>query len=50
MNWMDTPTIFRPIAQTLRQRLAKDLAYPQFRAVVLGGFAALALLLAAVGL
>jgi len=41
-----------PIAnmQTMRARLAKDLAYPQFRAVVLGVFAAIALLLAGVGL
>ena len=41
-----------PVAnvQTMRARLAKDLAYPQFRAVVLGVFAAIALLLAAVGL
>ena len=36
--------------ETLRQRLAKDLAYPQFRARVLTAFAAVALLLAAVGL
>jgi predicted permease len=41
-----------PVAsiQTMRQRIAKDLAYPQFRAAVLGGFSVLALLLAAVGL
>ena len=41
-----------PVAnvQTMRARLAKDLAYPQFRAVVLGVFAAIALLLAGVGL
>jgi len=41
-----------PVAnvQTMRARLAKDLAYPQFRAVVLGIFAAIALLLAGVGL
>ena len=36
--------------QTMRGRIAKDLAYPQFRAVVLGAFAGLALLLAVVGL
>jgi putative ABC transport system permease protein len=36
--------------QTLNQRIAKDLAYPQFRATLLGGFAGLALLLAVVGL
>jgi len=41
-----------PVAgvETLRQRLAKDLAYPQFRARVLTAFAAIALLLASVGL
>jgi len=41
-----------PVAdvQTMRARLAKDLAYPQFRAAVLGAFAAIALLMAAVGL
>jgi putative ABC transport system permease protein len=89
MRWIDTPTIFRPIAQTapvdaslvvrsaapasvgatvrrriatvdaavavasigtLRERMARDLAYPEFRAAVLSGFAAIALLLAAVGL
>jgi putative ABC transport system permease protein len=37
-------------AQTVRQWIAKDLAYPQFRAGVLGAFAAVALLLALVGL
>jgi len=36
--------------ETLRERLAKDLAYPQFRARVLTAFAAVALLLASVGL
>jgi predicted permease len=36
--------------QTMRQRISKDLAYPQFRAAVLGGFSAFALLLAFVGL
>jgi putative ABC transport system permease protein len=36
--------------ETLRDRLAKDLAYPQFRALVLSVFAAIALLLASVGL
>jgi putative ABC transport system permease protein len=89
MMWIDTPMIFRPVAQTapldatlvvnstapasigatiqrritaldsgvavaniqtLRDRLAKDFAYPEFRAAVLSGFAAIALLLAAVGL
>jgi len=89
MRWIDTPMIFRPVAQTtpldvslavnsaapasigaalqrritaldsgvavaniqtLRDRLAKDFAYPEFRAAVLTGFAAIALLLAAVGL
>src|SRR5262249_21708920 len=35
--------------QTLRDRLAKDFAYPEFRAAVLAGFAAIALLLAAIG-
>ena len=41
-----------PVAdvRTMRARLAKDLAYPQFRAVVLGVFAAIALVLAGVGL
>jgi putative ABC transport system permease protein len=89
MRWIDTPMIFRPVAQTapldaslvvssaapasvgatiqrrltaldagmavanvqtLRDRLAKNFAYPEFRAAVLSGFAAIALLLAAVGL
>ncbi|HMF95304.1 MAG TPA: ABC transporter permease [Vicinamibacterales bacterium] len=89
MKWIDTPMIFRPVAQTtpldvslavnsaapasigaalqrritaldsgvavaniqtLRDRLAKDFAYPEFRAAMLTGFAAIALLLAAVGL
>jgi len=36
--------------RTMRQRLAVYLAYPRFRAVVFGGFAAFALLLAVVGL
>lgn len=36
--------------RTMRGRIAETLAYPQFRATMLGGFAALALLLAAVGL
>jgi len=36
--------------QTLQQRLAKDLAYPRFRALVLTALAAIALALAAVGL
>ncbi len=36
--------------QTMRTRLARTLAYPQFRAAVLAAFAALALLLAVVGL
>ena len=36
--------------QTLRERIARDFAYPEFRAVVLSGFAAIALALAAVGL
>jgi len=36
--------------QTLRDRLAKDLAYPEFRAALLTAFAAIALLIAAVGL
>ncbi|MBL8178918.1 MAG: ABC transporter permease, partial [Bryobacterales bacterium] len=36
--------------QTWASRLAKDLAYPRFRALVFGGFAAFALVLAAVGL
>jgi putative ABC transport system permease protein len=36
--------------QTMQQRIARDLAYPQFRATLLGGFAGLALLLAVVGL
>ena len=36
--------------QTIRQVIARYLAYPQFRAVVLGFFAALGLLLAVVGL
>jgi predicted permease len=36
--------------QTLHQRIAKDLAYPQFRATLLGVFAGFALLLAVVGL
>ncbi len=36
--------------QTMNERLSRVLAYPRFRAVVLGTFAALALLLAAVGL
>jgi len=40
-----------PVAnvQPLRERIAKDAAYPQFRAAVLTAFAFLALLLAAVG-
>jgi predicted permease len=90
MNWVDTPLVFRPLAQsaaaeatvvirtaaapsaigatiqrlvagldagvpianvqTMRQRISKDLAYPQFRAAVLGSFAILALVLAVVGL
>jgi len=37
-------------AEPLDARVAKVLAYPRFRALVLGGFAALALLLAGVGL
>jgi putative ABC transport system permease protein len=37
-------------AEPLADRVSKVLAYPRFRAVVLGGFAALALLLAGVGL
>jgi putative ABC transport system permease protein len=37
-------------AEALEERVSKVLAYPRFRAVVLGGFAALALLLAGVGL
>jgi ABC-type antimicrobial peptide transport system permease subunit len=36
--------------ESMRQRFAVFLAYPRFRASVLGGFAAFALLLAAVGL
>ena len=36
--------------QTLRERVAKDLAYPRFRALVLTALAAIALALAAVGL
>jgi putative ABC transport system permease protein len=36
--------------ETMRQRISKDFAYPQFRAAVLGGFSVLALLLAVVGL
>lgn len=36
--------------QSMRQRVSRDLAYPQFRAIVLGVFAGLALLLAIVGL
>jgi putative ABC transport system permease protein len=36
--------------RTMRQQLGTYLAYPRFRAVVLGGFAAFALLLAMVGL
>jgi putative ABC transport system permease protein len=36
--------------QTMRQKLGVYLAYPRFRAVVFGGFAAFALLLAVVGL
>jgi predicted permease len=41
-----------PVAnvETMRHRISKDLAYPQFRAAVLGSFAILALLLAVVGL
>jgi putative ABC transport system permease protein len=41
-----------PVAnlQPLQERVARDLAFPQFRAIVMGGFAMLALLLAAVGL
>jgi predicted lysophospholipase L1 biosynthesis ABC-type transport system permease subunit len=41
-----------PVAsiQTMRQRISKDLAYPQFRAAVLGAFSMIALLLAVVGL
>jgi putative ABC transport system permease protein len=90
MTWVETPFLFRPMAQnpaaeatlllrssappasmgasiqrvvanldpdipvtaieTMRQRIAKDFAYPQFRAAVLGGFSVLALLLAVVGL
>lgn len=36
--------------QTMDERLARSLAYPRFRAAVLGAFAGLALLLAGVGL
>ena len=36
--------------QTWSSRLSKDLAYPRFRALIFGGFAAVALILAAVGL
>lgn len=36
--------------QTMRQRISRDLAYPQFRAAVLGAFSAFSLLLAFVGL
>lgn len=41
-----------PVGQaiTMNQQLSKRLAYPRFRAIVLGAFAALALLLAVVGL
>ncbi|HWW82970.1 MAG TPA: ABC transporter permease, partial [Vicinamibacterales bacterium] len=90
MNWVETPSMFRPVSQnpptaatlvlktsgspafvgptvqqriavldpdipvanveTMREHIAKDLSYPQFRAAVLAGFASLALLLAGVGL
>jgi putative ABC transport system permease protein len=90
MSWKESPTVFRPLAQDLRRRiavvvrtpgdltgtgsalqrqiaamdstipldevqtmnarLAEDLAYPRFRAVLFGAFAVSALLLAAVGL
>lgn len=36
--------------QTWSSRLSKDLAYPRFRALIFGGFAGFALILAAVGL
>lgn len=39
-----------PAAETMRQRLSKILAYPQFRAVLMSAFAICAVLLAAVGL
>ncbi len=35
---------------TMRQRMSRDLAYPEFRAAVLSAFAGVALVLAAVGL
>ena len=38
------------VVETMDQRVSKLLAYPRFRADVLGGFAALALVLAGVGL
>ncbi len=85
MNWADTPTVYRPLAQhpsgqvnllvrapdataveqrlvaldpgvpvgnveTAQHMLGGFLAYPRFRAVLLGGFAAIAMMLAAVGL
>jgi predicted permease len=90
MTWVDTPTVYRPLAQhvpaqvsllirtgsdqaavvreiqrkigtldpdvpvdnveTVQHLLSGYLAYPRFRAVALGGFAVLALLLALVGI
>ncbi len=44
------PTVPVGEVETMNERVARTLAYPRFRAIVLGAFAALALLLAAVGL
>ncbi|MGA8028479.1 MAG: FtsX-like permease family protein [Bryobacteraceae bacterium] len=44
------PTVPVGEMQTMNERLSQTLAYPRFRAVILGTFAGLALLLAVVGL
>ena len=49
VNALDSDVLAGDI-QTMQQRISKFLAYPRFRAVLVAGFAALALLLATVGL
>ena len=49
VNELDSDVLVGDI-QTMDQRISKFLAYPRFRAVALGVFAGLALLLAAIGL
>jgi putative ABC transport system permease protein len=44
------PAVPAGVIETMRARIDKPLAYPRFRAILLGAFAAMALLLAAVGI